>query len=812
MPGATKPRKKPSSAKTAWVDVEADPTGRFTRSNQVLGRGASKVVYKGFDRHQGIEVAWNQVKIVEHLTTKEHARLESEVAVLRRLKHQNIMTFYASWIDQQNHTLNFVTEYFHPGPLRRHRRNHKHLSRRVLKRWAWQILQGLIYLHGHQPPIIHRDLKCDNIFIHGTSGVVKIGDLGLAKLMEEGLSTCQSVLGTPEFMAPELYREQYNEKVDIYSFGMCLLELVTMEFPYRECNNKAQIFRQVTLGVYPAALGRIDDAETRSFIELCIDHFHENRPAARMLIKHPFFNDVRPQRPNSPFTPFGLSSDSGRESGRDSVEDDSPTRNLYVAGPRPSRPVMLPRPPSAPLPRDTADLSTRSAPKPRELTRQPSSPLLDRRASAPDRPLHRQASTPLPLQRTFSVQQRGAEGSQLDFELCMMKNEGNDFRRFKFTFDVEMDTVQAVTEEFEEEFGLTPTETEHFMKLLKEELERTPPKERFVPVELTSYDAAKGRTELQVKLGQDKASANGSGFSHDGLEGPRRSHSRKTGSRIIPEGNSPLGSHSPYHRCPASPAAYNQGGVDGFDRHGSAKDAEDKGVVLMRVSGDNVRPQQPRRAGNPNMMNAHEPRGFDIDGMEGMKELRPSPNGTEGSSQREFSVKAYRGDENEHPASASQRGGWNQRSPRSVSPEPRNYQPNSQNRSYYPDPHQQPIGQGANNGFGNPQSSESYQNGPAYQQNWGYQNNRPQGAMPTQDRRQPETPPGQWSSSVRQNGTMPGFGNTPTNRRSPTPKQDKWTEPGFHMPSCGPFPKSLQKIRSLFSDRHGRGSRYQGGG
>lgn len=80
-------------------------------------------------------------------------------------------------------------------PSRRHRRNHKHLSRRVLKRWAWQILEGLIYLHGHMPPIIHRDLKCDNIFIHGTTGAVKIGDLGLAKLMEEGLSTCQSVLG-----------------------------------------------------------------------------------------------------------------------------------------------------------------------------------------------------------------------------------------------------------------------------------------------------------------------------------------------------------------------------------------------------------------------------------------------------------------------------------------------------------------------------------------------------------------------------------------------------------------------------------------
>lgn len=77
----------------------------------------------------------------------------------------------------------------------RHRRAHKCMPRNVLKRWAWQILQGLVYLHGHQPPIIHRDLKCDNIFIHGVTGEVKIGDLGLAKLMEEGLSTCQSVLG-----------------------------------------------------------------------------------------------------------------------------------------------------------------------------------------------------------------------------------------------------------------------------------------------------------------------------------------------------------------------------------------------------------------------------------------------------------------------------------------------------------------------------------------------------------------------------------------------------------------------------------------
>ncbi len=76
----------------------------------------------------------------------------------------------------------------------RYRKKHKHIDESVLKRWAYQILQGLLYLHGHDPPVIHRDLKCDNIFVNGNTGVIKIGDLGLATL-KRGLTAPQSVLG-----------------------------------------------------------------------------------------------------------------------------------------------------------------------------------------------------------------------------------------------------------------------------------------------------------------------------------------------------------------------------------------------------------------------------------------------------------------------------------------------------------------------------------------------------------------------------------------------------------------------------------------
>lgn len=58
-------------------------------------------------------------------------------------------------------------------------------------------------------------------------------------------SSLYSCPGTPEFMAPEIYEEEYNELVDIYSFGMCVLEMVTFEYPYSECNHPAQIYKKV---------------------------------------------------------------------------------------------------------------------------------------------------------------------------------------------------------------------------------------------------------------------------------------------------------------------------------------------------------------------------------------------------------------------------------------------------------------------------------------------------------------------------------------------------------------------------------------
>ncbi|KAK4749554.1 hypothetical protein SAY87_027003 [Trapa incisa] len=266
--------------------VEVDPTGRYGRYNEILGKGASKTVYRAFDEYEGIEVAWNQVKLYDFLQSPEDLeRLYSEIHLLRTLKHKNIMELYTSWVDTVNRNINFVTEMFTSGTLRQYRLKHRRVNIRAVKHWCRQILRGLLYLHSHNPPVIHRDLKCDNIFINGNHGEVKIGNLGLAANIRK--SHAARCVGAPEFMAPEVYEEAYNELADIYSFGMCILEMVTFQYPYSECNHPAQIYKKVISGKKSDVLYKLKDPEVRKFVDKCLANV-ASRLSARELLEDPF--------------------------------------------------------------------------------------------------------------------------------------------------------------------------------------------------------------------------------------------------------------------------------------------------------------------------------------------------------------------------------------------------------------------------------------------------------------------------------------------------------------------------------------------
>lgn len=152
---------------------EIDPTGRFGRYDDLIGTGAVKKVYRAFDTKEGIEVAWNQVRLKNFIEDPVLInRLHSEVQLLCALNNKYIIVCYSVWLDAEDGSLNFITEVCTSGNLRNYRNKHRHVSLKALKKWSKQVLQGLDYLHTHDPCIIHRDLNCSNIFVNGNSGQV----------------------------------------------------------------------------------------------------------------------------------------------------------------------------------------------------------------------------------------------------------------------------------------------------------------------------------------------------------------------------------------------------------------------------------------------------------------------------------------------------------------------------------------------------------------------------------------------------------------------------------------------------------------
>lgn len=272
----------------ANLPLDKSSDGQFLRFEEI-GRGSFKTVYKGIDVLSGEAVAWCELQ--ERMNKNERQRFREEVEMLKGLQHPNIVRFYDYWEVNtiKRIYLVLITELMTSGTLKTYLRRFKKINLKVLKSWCRQILKGLNFLHSRTPPIIHRDLKCDNIFITGTTGSVKIGDLGLATLKNK--SFAKSVIGTPEFMAPEMYDQHYDEKVDIYAFGMCMLEMGTSEYPYSECTGPAQIFKKVTTGVAPQSFHKVECPEIRDIIGRCIRLKKEERPNVKDLLLDNFFQE-----------------------------------------------------------------------------------------------------------------------------------------------------------------------------------------------------------------------------------------------------------------------------------------------------------------------------------------------------------------------------------------------------------------------------------------------------------------------------------------------------------------------------------------
>ena len=268
------------------LDLIFSPNKRYIRYNIKIGNGAMKTVYKGYDLNEGKIIAWNIIN-TELLSHAFQLRIIDEINILNKIKNKNkyIMNIDNSW--KEGRIINFIRDYASGGDLNKFTKEINFVKLRVIIKWCKQILNAINFLHTNN--IIHRDLKPANIFINSSNGDILLGDFGLAKLIKNNTT---SIIGTPEYMAPEIYDEKYDKRVDIYSFGLCLLQFLTGEFPYNECCLPAQIWRKITNGIFPESLEKVNNILGKELILKCINHNPDNRPTIKEILEHDFFKIV----------------------------------------------------------------------------------------------------------------------------------------------------------------------------------------------------------------------------------------------------------------------------------------------------------------------------------------------------------------------------------------------------------------------------------------------------------------------------------------------------------------------------------------
>ncbi|KAG4381751.1 hypothetical protein GLYMA_15G213400v4 [Glycine max] len=240
-----------------------------------LGSGTFGTVYHG--KWRGTDVAIKRIKkscFTGRSSEQERLTVEfwREADILSNLHHPNVVAFYGVVQHGPGGTMATVAEYMVDGSLRHVLlRKDRYLDRRKRLIIAMDAAFGMEYLHSKN--IVHFDLKCDNLLVNlkdPLRPICKVGDFGLSKIKRNTLVT-GGVRGTLPWMAPELLNGSSNkvsEKVDVFSFGIVLWEILTGEEPYANMHYGAIIGGIVNNTLRPTIPSNCDH-EWRTLMEQC---------------------------------------------------------------------------------------------------------------------------------------------------------------------------------------------------------------------------------------------------------------------------------------------------------------------------------------------------------------------------------------------------------------------------------------------------------------------------------------------------------------------------------------------------------------
>uniref|UniRef100_A0A8C3W3S8 non-specific serine/threonine protein kinase n=1 Tax=Catagonus wagneri TaxID=51154 RepID=A0A8C3W3S8_9CETA len=251
---------------------------------KVIGEGAFGKVYLAKGRMDSGHCVIKEVNFAK-MPIHEKEASKKEVILLAKMKHPNIVTFFSSF--QENNRLFIVMEYCDGGDLMKRIKRQRGVlfSEDQILSWFVQISLGLKHIHDRK--ILHRDIKAQNIFLSKNGMVAKLGDFGIARVLNNTMELARTCVGTPYYLSPEICQNKpYNNKTDIWSLGCVLYELCTLKHPF-----EGDSLHQLVLKICQAHVAPVSPRFSRDLQSLISQLFEvspRDRPSINSILRRPF--------------------------------------------------------------------------------------------------------------------------------------------------------------------------------------------------------------------------------------------------------------------------------------------------------------------------------------------------------------------------------------------------------------------------------------------------------------------------------------------------------------------------------------------